>query len=101
MMDRKPQTPRMRSASVQPHRLHHHPGRRIEPALRRVGLRCNQPAQLRFVETIGLYPPKTRTARNRATRRDLNAPFPRSAARRILRRCRKPQPQRVVMIEQR
>ena len=65
MMDRKPQPPGPRRSGIEPHRLHHHAGRRTEPPLRGFRLRGDQLAQRR-ISSI----PATSIRRRQAARRN-------------------------------
>ncbi len=70
-MDRQQQAAGLRRAGVEPHRLHHHAGRRRKPHLRRLSLLDDAGAPRILIEPTDVHPPQAGPRIDRADRRDL------------------------------
>ena len=79
---------------IEPHRLHHHPGRRSKPALGRLRLLGNAGPQPLIIKPANVDPPQAVASHHRASRRNLQRPRP------LRRPATQTQPQRIVMIKQ-
>ena len=92
MMDRKQKTTRGLPAGIKPHRLQHHPRPWRQPKRSRLRLRRKARRQRCIVQPRNRHPTQPTRRRNRTRRRHLQPPLPPG-------RRRKPQPQRVMVID--